>query len=385
MDGDEDEAPGGPKKAAKRQYIEGEKDTAVQGSNLDYSFIKPNHIRLYPENANVTEFKVYVFSDKSERIGNKSPIYLNHIFSTEIKGVAAVQRVNANKIVVIFKLANTANNFLSNTAFLKKYNLRAYIPAAQIERNGVIRFVPTNISCKELYSKLSSICEIIAVRRFTKKVGQERVPLQTVSLTFLTNNLPDNVQYDLFSYRVFEYIQPLQQCYRCFKFNHSAKVCNGKQRCSCCAGDHKYTDCDKPDQLCCANCGGSHVAVSKSCPIKIKKILEKRNKVTYASVIDTKKIQDFPTLSENTNKHVKTVNNHIKNTPVNKTEISNKVNKLPISVQPTKKDFNLKEQLLNNSDLTSVIIRIILDLSNTVDGAPINNKSVKEMLNKYLP
>lgn len=90
--------------------------------------------------------------------------------------------------------------------------------AAQIEKTGIIRFVPANISNKELYTKLSSIYEIIAVRRFTKKVGQERVPLQTVSITFLSNILPDDVQYDLFSCQVFEYVPPLQQYFRCFKF-----------------------------------------------------------------------------------------------------------------------------------------------------------------------
>lgn len=403
MDGDEDEGPDGPnsKKVAKavKRHIDTQQQQHEQESSNFAPFLKPNYIRQYPEHSTNTEFKVYVESqDKKERFGNKSPIYLNHIFTTEIKGVVALQRVNASKIVVIFKLANTANNFIANSEFLAKYNLKAYIPAAQIEKTGVIRFVPINISNRELYSKLSSHFEIIAVRRFMKKVGQQRVPLQTVSLTFLSNNLPENVQYDLFSYRVFDYVPPLQQCYRCFKFNHSARVCNGKQRCSCCAGEHLYTECDKPTELCCANCRGAHLAVSRSCPIKIQKMLEKQKKITYASVVDTKTYeQTFPTISENVNKTKKAVNNNLI-TPVNKTvqkvnkavhkvndsSSSSNINKLPVVSTTQAPEINLKEQLLNNSDLNSAIIRTILEISNKGDGTPINSKTINDMLHKYL-
>ncbi|RVE43378.1 hypothetical protein evm_011963 [Chilo suppressalis] len=157
--------------------------------------------------------------------------------------------------------------------------MKAYIPAAQIEKTGIIRHVPANISNKKLYCKLSSMYEIIAVRRFIKKVGHERVPLQT-----------------------------LQQCYRCFKFNHSAKVCNGKQRCSICSGEHFYKDCNKPNELNCANCSGPHLAISNLCPVKVKKIQEKKSKVTYASTAATNNTnmlkdkiyeEQFPTLVHN--------------------------------------------------------------------------------------
>lgn len=98
--------------------------------------------------------------------------------------MTAIQCINANKIAVIFKQFNTANNFINNNTFLNKHDLKAFIPAAQIETTGIIRYVPANISNKDLYTKLSSIYEIIAIRRCTKKVGQERVPIHTVSITF---------------------------------------------------------------------------------------------------------------------------------------------------------------------------------------------------------
>lgn len=357
--------------------VDSDNNSGEVGEDILYlPYYKPDYKRLYPENSVSTEYKVFVESSTNERLGNKSPIYLNHIFSNGIKGVVAIRRINASKIVVIFKQFNTANNFINNTAFLEKNGMRAFIPAAHIEKTGIIRFVPVNISNKDLYSKLSSIYEIISVRRFTKKVGQGRVPLQTVSITFLSNSLPDNVQYDLFSYRVFDYIPPLQQCYRCFKFNHSAKICSGKQRCSCCAGDHHYKECDKPNELSCVNCSGPHMAISRTCPIKIQKMMEKKSKITYSSIVNTKNVVDFPPL-KTTQQTVQNVNLNVNKplyTTVNKTQNQTKVTSVA----------DVKSQLLGNNDLTMAIVRTLIQLANNADDTPITTTTIKEMLFKNL-
>ncbi|CAH0696368.1 unnamed protein product [Spodoptera exigua] len=158
---------GGPKPPAPKKHKLKDLDDGGGGKESDFlPYLKPGYKRLYPENSSNLEFKVYV---QGEKIGNKSPTFLNHIFVNEVKGVVAIRRINANKIAVVFKQYNTANNFISNSSFLEKYNFKAFIPAADIERTGIIRYVPTNLSNKELYSKLESEYEIIAVRRFTKK------------------------------------------------------------------------------------------------------------------------------------------------------------------------------------------------------------------------
>jgi hypothetical protein len=374
MGGDVDPGPGGnsdgprPVKAPKRNLqIENGGGGTVSNDNLFQPYLKPGYKRLYPEHSLNYEFKVFVESADNEKLGNKSPIYLNHIFqSRDVKGVVSVHRVNANKLAVIFKQFNTANNFLTNETFLTSHKLKAYIPAKEIEKTGIIRFVPTNISNKDLYTKLSSNYDIIAVRRFTKKVGDERVPLQTVSITFLSNSLPDSVQYDLFSYRVFEYVPPLLQCFKCFKFNHSAKICNGRQRCSICSGDHFYKECDNPTALCCANCSGPHLAISKACPIKLKKIMEKKTNITYATAAETRKVE-FPPLKipEYTTKPQ-----------------SHKVAPTPAPVEIPK--FDLKQELLQNSDLMDALVRTLVDLGNKTDNNPINSNFIKDLLIKNI-
>lgn len=377
-----------PKRSRPEDYGSSGSGSGGGGERLHVPYFKPNYKRLYPENSSNTEFKVFVESTNGqEKLGNKSPIFLNHIFTTSIKGVTAIHRVNAFKIAVIFKQYNTANNFINNSTFLDKNCMRAYIPATQIEKTGIIRFVPTNLSNQELYSKLSSIYEIIAIRRFTKKVGHERVPLQTASITFLSNILPDHVQYDLFSYRVFEYVPPLQQCFKCFKFNHSAKVCNGKQRCSICSGEHLYKDCDKPNEISCVNCSGPHLAISKLCPIKIKKITEKKNKITYASVTQTKTTKDdFPPLMLPTAQ--KSVYNRV-NKNVNKSmpKSVNNVNINKSTSQTTHMDVcptDIKTQIIGNNAVLMALVQTLVELGNNSDSSPITNATIKSILIKNL-
>jgi len=81
----------------------------------------------------------------------------------------------------------------------------------------------------------------------------------------------------------------VDQCLKCYRYNHLRHTCTHEQRCSRC-GDpgHFFSTCSK-DIKCC-NCGGQHVAVSGSYPtrkeiIKTKRQTLKQNKnTTYATV-----------------------------------------------------------------------------------------------------
>lgn len=63
---------------------------------------------------------------------------------------------------------------------LEENNLKAYIPAMSVERIGVVRYIPSDTSTEDLFNKLSVDREIVEVRRFKKKVGEEMVPLTTI-------------------------------------------------------------------------------------------------------------------------------------------------------------------------------------------------------------
>lgn len=255
------------------------------------NFLKTGYKRNYPDNSLNTEFPVFVEGQSREdRIGNKNPLTLSKIFKS-VKGIHEQRRINANKIMLVFKQSAAANNFLGNKC-LEENELRAYIPASSVECVGVVRFIPNEPSNEELYNKLSSDHEIVAVRRFKKKVGEEIVALNTISVTFVGTTLPQFIYLDNWRYRVYQYVPPVMQCFRCMKFNHAAKICRNEQVCSRCSGEHNYKECTA-ELLKCINCGGAHLAISKDCPFKQTKI--ENSKRTYANVISVDN-KNFPAL-----------------------------------------------------------------------------------------
>ncbi|CAG9790271.1 unnamed protein product [Diatraea saccharalis] len=243
-------------------------------------YFKKNHIRSYPENSPGTVFPVYIQStNETIKFGNKNPIYLNNIFSRYNKGVKEIKRVNALRYAVIFDNAKNANSLLSNSSFLSLHEIKAFIPAATSECIGIIKYIPVDLSCKHLFDKLISSQEILAVRRFTRRTPDGIVPLQTVSVTFAGNVLPERVNYGLCLVPVEEYIKPVLQCYKCMGFGHTTKFCKRNIVCSICSESHSYKECTNTNKPLCINCKGEHIAVAGTCPVKLQKINENKSKI----------------------------------------------------------------------------------------------------------
>ena len=78
-----------------------------------------------------------------------------------------------------------------------------------------------------------------------------------------------------------EKVDNVAQCFRCFSFEHVANQCQrNNPLCSICAEEHNFRDCSNKNnktKLKCANCGGKHIAIAKSCPKRKEKINEKEN------------------------------------------------------------------------------------------------------------
>lgn len=279
---DGDDPPGGTEKRKTPNRT----SQADQDQDFFRTYVKNGYKRVFAENAVSAEYCVFVESCKEhEKLGNNNPIVTTNLFKNEVKGITNIKRVNPNKICVTFSQANNANNFLKNEEFLSKHKFKAFIPAAAVETTGVLRYVPTSISNEELFKKLSSPYEIVAVRRFTKKDNGVVKPFQTVCITFLSTILPEHVYLDLFRFRVYPYNAPLLQCFKCFKFNHGAKICKSSQKCSICSEEHHYSQCSDDNIIKCINCQGPHLAISRDCPVKKMKIEDKKNKSTYANAL----------------------------------------------------------------------------------------------------
>lgn len=90
--------------------------------------------------------------------------------------------------------------------------------------------------------------------------------------------------------RVTEHLH-VKRCYKCCGFFHKSTECKENQKCSRCAGPHKFSDC-KSKSICCVNCKISnekfklnldtkHHAWSKHCPVFLRRLTSVKNKIEY--------------------------------------------------------------------------------------------------------
>lgn len=352
------------KRTSKRRKEEDVDFSDVSDEENDFKYApysKKDHIRVYPLNAPGTRFTVYLESTKpDEKFGNKSPLYLNNIFSRFVKGVKQLKRVNASKYAVMFDNAKNANNLINNSNFLKNHEIKAYIPASEAECIGVIKFVPTEISNKKLFNKLTASQEILSIRRFTKKTPTGIVPLQTVSITFAGNMLPEYVTYELCALRVEPYVRPVLQCYNCMSFGHTSKFCKKATVCSICGNSHSYKDCDKPNSPCCVNCKGEHIAIASICPIKRQKLEENRNKIMNKITL----ISQFPQVGH-VSKTSHSQNINTKNNNYNKTKIL--------------EEKDLIAEFVNNDVMINALVKTLTMLNDKDKKLTVNTQTIKEL------
>lgn len=387
-DGGGDDPPGGTEKR-KTPVRSNDKNNA--SDDFYKTFNKPGYKRMFSESTVRGEFAVFVESLKeNEKLGNTNPIVTTNLFKNEIKGITNIKRINPTKLCVTFSQSNTANNFLNNEDFLKKHQFKAYIPASAVETIGVLRHVPTSISNEELFKKLSSCYEIIAVRRFVKRENGDIKPYKTVSITFHSNVLPEHVYLDLFRFKVHEYQAPLLQCFKCFKFNHGAKICKSTQKCSICTGEHHFKECKNEKAIKCINCQGSHLAISRDCPIKKQKAEDKKNKQSYAAILASKTNSniiknyntDFPAISTTRKPQTirKTQNTSL---PITTRTASTSTATNTNEPEPeTISNEKLIHEIINNEFIRKGLIGALVSLGN--ENRAITSNLIQEILIKCL-
>lgn len=98
-------------------------------------------------------------------------------------------------------------------------------------------------------------------------------PLRTVKIVF--NKYTDKtrlivarrITLDYFSYLVEDLgVQPVQ-CHKCKGYGHLMRDCVRQLVCSKCRGEHELKDCRYELGPMCANCGGTHSAYYRGCPV----------------------------------------------------------------------------------------------------------------------
>ncbi|XP_049885789.1 uncharacterized protein LOC126380440 [Pectinophora gossypiella] len=335
------------------------------------------HHAIY-EDLTRKEYPVLIHSAQNT---NKSKISMNLLevnkILKDVQGVQYVKPTGNYYIKVFFACLKDANSFLLSRDLMEKNGWIAKIPFDTIEAQGIIR-APVELSEEEMLEQLTASCNIIGVKRFTKKQNDgTSIPLPTVLITFLSTTRPDHVIYDRIWFTVSEYIKPLLQCFKCYKFGHGSGACKGDQICSICAGDHFFKDCDNPTSLKCSNCFGPHTAVSYSCPIKSAKNKEIKDKIsgkyTYASAA-----RKVPIASPDP-----VVRNQLVSSNSSKFSSSDHPVLLSVSAR-TPRGRMLVAELINSEGVLHSITKTVIDIIKSKESksstTPISTQLIKELL-----
>lgn len=167
-----------------------------------------------------------------------------------------------NKIV--FKDKEEANKLISDKS-LESENLKAFIPKQYVERVGVIKDVPEELTEEEILEHIVSKYKVKAIWRFKRKLDTgNMVNTSTIKIVFEGQLIPDEVVLFFACRKVLPYIFSVTQCRLCFLYGHIEKNCKGQKRCQICS-EVNTEDHDCSNVVKCRHCNESHTSNSKLC------------------------------------------------------------------------------------------------------------------------
>lgn len=111
---------------------------------------------------------------------------------------------------------------------------------------------------------------VLEVKLLTRAVdnSEERVPSNTVKITFEGTVRPKFLCIDYLKIRVRDFTQRAMFCDKCQNFGHTSKYCRRKQKCGRCSESHKTADCNHPtiNKSLCPSCNAVHGKAWLDCP-----------------------------------------------------------------------------------------------------------------------
>ena len=150
-------------------------------------------------------------------------------------------------------------------------NWCAYIPDANTQIAGIIRDIPKTFTEDDVKEDItdrhtlnSNISIFIIKRRIAGETSNSLESTGSVKIGF-SSALPDKIQINNVSRKVFKFIPLVKRCFRCQRFGHINSFCKSEPRCVVCGQNHNSSfSC--PNKINCANCKGNHKASDLSCP-----------------------------------------------------------------------------------------------------------------------
>lgn len=242
-----------------------------------------------------------------------------------IKDIIETKRIGRNRVKITFSKKEFANQLLKDNN-LAMENLKAFIPSNLVQRIGIIKFVDDDLTNDEIKDNIYvKNIKIKEASRFMKtiydandKSNVKKIPTGTVKIIFAGQLLPEVVELYGAKRKVSPYYFSVTQCFGCYRFGHTQKMCKAKKKCRNCGEnlDDDHENCTK--KIHCVNCNMNHSSTDKTCEERkrqemIKRIMVDENISFFEANEKFPKISnrfeilehlgDFPELPVNRNYH----------------------------------------------------------------------------------
>lgn len=182
-----------------------------------------------------------------------------------LKSALNTKQIGKFRNKITFKDKNEANKLISDKS-LEPDNLKAFIPKQYVERVGVIKDVPEELTEQDILDNIISKYKVKAIWRFKRKLENgNMVNTSTIKIVFEGQLIPDEINLFFAVRKVLPYIFSVTQCRLCYLYGHIEKNCKGKRRCQVCSEENSV------DHICsnvvkCRHCKEAHTSNSKLCP-----------------------------------------------------------------------------------------------------------------------
>ena len=194
---------------------------------------------------NWPRFLVVESSSDDLPLSKLSPFAVRKGFQAVAGTLKNIERLRDGSFLVECARKSQAMGLLKTTRFVDR-PIRVSIQKALNSSRGVI-------CCRELSGMTKTEIKtelqkqgVVEVRRVAVKKDAEKIPTNTLFLTFNTPEMPKEITVGYLKVKVALFVPNPMRCFNCNKFGHTSQRCKFAAKCQWCGKDKHEGRCDPP-------------------------------------------------------------------------------------------------------------------------------------------
>lgn len=217
---------------------------------------------------------------KNDSLENVSPFLIKKVIDHTCNGVVdECKKMRNGAILIKTKDHKQATKLLKLSTLSPEITVKITEHPTLNTCKGVIYCNDLrSISEEEILNELRSQ-NVAAIKKITKKKGNDRIETGLIILTFALHDLPEYIAIGYQRTKVRTYIPLPMRCHKCLRFGHTLKVCQAADKICTTCGNKQHCEIEEMDKctngLHCVNCSvndlnHNHSTFDRKCPIFLK-------------------------------------------------------------------------------------------------------------------